>query len=245
MSENTKTLAFVTAMCVVVALALTGLRQATLPIAKANEALFNRQAMLSSLGDNLTVGGTPVADAQSMPKADVDAIFGNAKTLQQFALDMEGNVLEGVKAEDVDMEAEEKKDEADRRLPLFVYTNETGKKFYIIAVRGNGLWDKIWGNIALTEDLKTVAGVAFDHKGETPGLGAEIKDNKDWKNLFNGKSIFTADGSVALNVRKGGAQDKMYDVDGLSGATVTGNGVTEMLQRGIGYYEPYFKTLKK
>ena len=80
--------------------------------------------------------------------------------------------------------------------------------------------------------------------GETPGLGAEIKDNPTFANNFKGKKIYKDGEYVSINVRKGGARDKWHDVDGISGATVTADGVDEMLYRGIKYYEPYFEKAK-
>ncbi|MCP3894235.1 MAG: FMN-binding protein, partial [Bacteroides sp.] len=111
---------------------------------------------------------------------------------------------------------------------------------------GNGLWDDIWGNIALEDDLNTVTGAMFDHKGETPGLGAEIKDNPSFAKQFEGKKLYEDDGDyVSITVQKGKAKNLVHEVDGISGATVTCVGVTEMLVRGIRYYEPYFKQLKE
>ena len=116
-----------------------------------------------------------------------------------------------------------------------------GKSGYIFSVRGSGLGDAIWGNIALEEDMNTVAGVSFDHAGETPGLGAEIKDNNAWKAQFVGKKIYDGDKYVSVYVRKGGAIDLEHEVDGLSGATVTADGVTKMLYEGLKAYEPYME----
>ena len=157
---------------------------------------------------------------------------------------MSGEAVEGVLAEKIDMAKERKKPESERLLPLFIY-EQGGEKYYIVSVRGNGLWDEIWGNIALESDLSTITGAAFDHKGETPGLGAEIKDNPNFAKKFKGKKIYDEGEYVSVTVRKGGAKDPEHDVDGISGATVTADGVTEMLHRGIKYYEPYFKTLKQ
>jgi len=138
-----------------------------------------------------------------------------------------------------------KKDEADRVLPLFVYTKKDGSKYYILSAAGKGLWDVIWGCVALEDDLKTIAGVSFDHKAETPGLGAEIKDNKAWVAQFAGKKIYDESGTyTSVYVRKGGAKDMNYEVDGISGATITANGVSEMLNRGLKYYEPYLSGIK-
>jgi Na+-transporting NADH:ubiquinone oxidoreductase subunit C len=79
-------------------------------------------------------------------------------------------------------------------------------KNYILPVRGNGLWDEIWGFITLEADGNTIKGVAFDHKGETPGLGAEIKDNKNWKEQFVGTKLFEGDEFVGVDVVKGGVK---------------------------------------
>ena len=152
---------------------------------------------------------------------------------------------DGALAEDIDMAKEKKKPESDRLLPLYVFSPEgSGDKYYIVSVRGNGLWDEIWGNIALGSDLNTIVGATFDHKGETPGLGAEIKDNPNFSKNFKGKKIYKDGEYVSVIVRKGGARDQVYEVDGISGATVTADGVSEMLYRGIKYYEPYFAKLR-
>lgn len=119
-----------------------------------------------------------------------------------------------------------------------------------MSVRGSGLWDEIWGNIAIKDDFNSVVGVAFDHKAETPGLGAEIKDNPSFKAMFanqeNPLKLYNAEGEyTSVEVVKGGVKDKTYQVDAISGATVTSVGVGEMLYRGIKYYEPYFNKLRK
>jgi len=98
---------------------------------------------------------------------------------------------------------------------LFIY-NSNGEKVYIVSVRGNGLWNEIWGNVALQSDFNTVVGATFDHAGETPGLGAEIKDNPTFANNFKGKKIYDNGEYVSINVRKGGAKDHLHDVDGIS-----------------------------
>ncbi|HHS95124.1 MAG TPA: NADH:ubiquinone reductase (Na(+)-transporting) subunit C, partial [Phaeodactylibacter sp.] len=152
----------------------------------------------------------------------------------------------GGRPEDIDMAKEKKKAEAERIFPIYIYNNN-GKNYYIVALRGNGLWDEIWGYIALDSDLNTILGASFDHKGETPGLGAEIKDNPAFSKNFKGKKIYDERGEyVSVKVVKGGAKKgDLHGVDGISGATVTGDGVSEMLQKGMRYYEAYFKKLKK
>ena len=77
-------------------------------------------------------------------------------------------------------------------------------KFILVSVRGSGLWDEIWGSIALEDDFNTITGATFDHKGETPGLGAEIKDNPKFPSQFVGKKIYDENGEyVSVQVKKG------------------------------------------
>jgi Na+-transporting NADH:ubiquinone oxidoreductase subunit C len=239
--ESTKYIViFIAIMTGIVAVSLTGLRQSTKSIAEENEEVFNKRAILASVKNYLE---KPVADYSD---EEVLALFSN--DIEQYVLDMGGEVLEegdGV-ADEIDMAKEAKKPEEERFLPLYVYNNGE-EKLYILSVRGRGLWDAIWGTVALREDLVTVAGASFDHAGETPGLGAEIKDNAAFSAQFSGKRIYSAYNGeyTAVIVRKGGARNPEYEVDGISGATVTADGVTEMIQRGIKYYEPYLEQFRK
>ncbi len=240
MSSTNYILGFILAMTAIVAILLTGLREVTKAGAERNEDIFNKRAILMSVENYL--GEKSV---NQLSDQEVAELFQNQ--VQQVVLNMQGEEMEGVMAEDIDMAKERKKPEPDRRLPLYIFTDqETKEKFYILSVRGNGLWDEIWGNIALKSDLETVAGAAFDHKGETPGLGAEIKDNPSFRKQFEGKKITNSQGEyTSVIVRKNGAQNDRYEVDGISGATVTANGVTEMLKRGIQYYQPYLEKLEE
>lgn len=226
-------------MTAVVAVLLTGFRQATKAQADLNEDIFNKRAILTAvedyLGEGVTVG--------SLSDEDVLNIF--EEQVEQVVIDASGEELESMQADDVDLAKEKKKPETERKYPLYVY-NQDGSKYYILSVRGSGLWDAIWGNIALKSDLNTVVGAAFDHAGETPGLGAEIKDNPTFPAQFKGKEIYTDNGRyVSITVRKGGARDPEHEVDAISGATVTCDGVTDMLYDGIKNYEPYFNSIKQ
>lgn len=230
---------FVVTMTVVVALALTTVRQVTKPTADQNEAIFNKRAVLSAVNAYLGMGEGVTAD--DLTDEQVLEIFSNK--VKQTAINTQGQEVDGVMAEDIDMAKEKKKDESERTLPLFEYEND-GQTFYIVSVRGSGLWDEIWGNIAFASDLNTIAGASFDHKGETPGLGAEIKDNPTFSDNFKDKKIYREGSFVSVKVRKGGAQDEVYEVDGISGATVTADGVEKMLRQGIQLYLPYLEKLK-
>ncbi len=236
MSENSKVLAFVLGMCIIVAVLLAGLRGATLEMAQANEAVFNQRAILKALGKSLQPAESEMSDAQ------VQELFATKMT-ESKVIDYAGNVVEGRDVLKVKLEEEKKKPEDERVLPFFVFDND-GKKYYIISMYGNGLWDAIWGNMSLEGDLVTVAGASFDHKGETPGLGAEIKDNQVWVNQFIGTSVYKDNMYEGITVRKGGAKDKKYEVDGLSGATVTADGVDKMIEDYVGKYEPFLNKMK-
>ena len=229
---------FVLILSVVVALVLSGLLEVTKSQAALNEEIFNKRAILSAVEDYLPDNKT----VDDLSDDEVLGIFNDQ--MEQIVLRTNGETIDGIQADDIDMAKERKKPEADRQLPLFIYQSG-GQKFYIVAVRGNGLWDEIWGNIALKSDLNTIAGAAFDHKGETPGLGAEIKDNPSFPAQFEGKKLYNENGEyLSVDVVKGGVKNPDHQVDAISGATVTGDGVAEMLYRGIKYYEPYLTKLK-
>ncbi len=150
---------------------------------------------------------------------------------------------------DVKKELDNAKNGKIQKLPLFI-AEKDGKPLYILPVRGNGLWDAIWGYIALNEDLKSVNGVYFDHKGETPGLGANITETF-FTNDFKGENLYDATGNFkGIEISKSNGDPNNEDkadnqVDAISGATITGNGVGAMINSGIRSYLPYFSTLKK
>ena len=228
---------FILIICGVVALSLAGLQQITEPRSASFEEIFNKKSVLQAVEDHLPEGKS-LAD---LSNDEVLKIFD--EQIQQVVVNTAGDEISDVVAQKIDMKQERKKPENEQNLPLFIYQNGNDK-FFIAKIRGKGLWDDIWGNVALQSDLNTIAGVVFDHQAETPGLGAEIKDNPDFRAQFKGKKLYNSSGQyVSINVRKGGAKDPNHEVDGISGATITSDGVTEMMVRGLKYYEPYFKKL--
>lgn len=120
----------------------------------------------------------------------------------------------------------------------------------VLPIRGYGLWSTLFGFIALDEDLNTVAGLTYYDHGETPGLGGEV-DNPKWKAKWEGKKVYNQQGEVALSVVKGtvdeGTPNAEYKVDGLSGATLTSNGVDNMIEFWLGEqgYGPFLDNLKR
>ena len=122
-------------------------------------------------------------------------------------------------------------------LPLYVCEVE-GETKYVIPLFGAGLWNVIWGYVALNDDKSTIYGVYFSHAGETPGLGADIATPK-FQNQFPGK-IAVKDGKPVISVVKfGKVQDATCEVDGISGGTITSVGVDNMLHDGLGLYKGF------
>lgn len=136
-------------------------------------------------------------------------------------------------------------------MPVFVASIPTGegdgsvKTEYVVPMTGKGLWGPVWGYVALNADCNTVEGAVFDHKGETPGLGAEIT-TAAFREQFVGKQLFK-DGtfeSIALLKGKGSSAGNPYAVDAISGGTLTSNGVQAMLKRCLGDYVPFFEKVR-
>ena len=142
----------------------------------------------------------------------------------------------------VDLAKEIKKDDAERAFPLYECKMDDGSVKYVIPVRGKGLWGPIWGYVSLNDDKNTVFGATFGHKGETPGLGAEI-DKVFFQKPFSGKKIFDASSKfVSVDVVKvGQSAGNEHAVDGISGGTITSKGVSEMLKDCLSGYEKFLK----
>lgn len=119
----------------------------------------------------------------------------------------------------------------------------------VLPIKGYGLWSTLYGFLALEADANTVAGLGFYQHAETPGLGGEV-DNPNWKAQWQGKEVFDDDGDVAIRLLKGtvdnSAADAKHHVDGLSGATLTGRGVTNLVHFWLGEngYKPFLANLK-
>ncbi len=162
-------------------------------------------------------------------------------------INAEGEEVEGTEAFDVDMKKEVAKPYDERKLPMYIAQLDNGEKKIIIPTRGKGLWGPVWGYISLNGDYQTIYGAVFDHKTETPGLGAEIA-NQEFQEQFQGKTLFNNEGEfVSINVYKGGqgaaenAGDLKHGVDGISGGTITSKGVEKMIEDCIRPYLTYFK----
>lgn len=232
---NWYTLLFAFGMSAIVALGLTSMREAWKDRQKANELLFNKTQILNSV-------------MEVTPDTDVEAVFD--EKVKGFLVGNDGQMGDAntVKALEVSSPLELKKvQEAGEELPVYTFENDKGETRYIIPTFGAGLWGWISSFVALESDRNTIAGISFDHETETPGLGAKIKDDPGFYIDFKGEKIINADGAVVgVLVRKGNNDplnsDKSdHTIDAISGATITGDGVEEMLQSDLARYESFLK----
>ena len=126
-------------------------------------------------------------------------------------------------------------------LPVYVF-NKDGKSVTVVPVYGAGLWGPIWGYIALDEDLQTIVGAYFDHDGETPGLGAKIKDDPSFRAEFIGKKVNVASDPVFSVVKVGTSADENSSVDAITGATITSKGLGEAIAFWLKAYAPFLSS---
>lgn len=167
-----------------------------------------------------------------------------AKKVRGFVIDYDGNLKDGLQPQQVVIAAEYKKAPKDRLLPVYEFRNDSNQvEFAVMPVYGYGLWNNIWGFVAVQSDFNTVQGVKFQHAGETPGLGARIVTD-EIADRFKGKKIFDNGTLVSVAMQKGEGNDysdNPHKVDGMSGATLTGKGVNNMLKDYMACYEKYLK----
>nr|WP_262916535.1 NADH:ubiquinone reductase (Na(+)-transporting) subunit C [Belliella aquatica] len=227
-------------------LLLSGTSQVLGPIQKKAEDLDNKKQILGAV--------MAPEELKALKPEEVLAYYESR--IASKVVDIEGKEVEQdtegnpIVAETVNVGKNYKKAPADRLYPVFIYHeegNEDAAISYILPVYGAGLWDEIWGYVALQTDLNTIEGVTFSHKGETPGLGARITEN-GVQARYQGKKIFDDNGELqAVIMQKGEGKDydgEEHKVDGLSGATITANGVNDMLKNYIGHYKPYLEKRK-
>ncbi|MCM1301876.1 MAG: FMN-binding protein [Bacteroides cellulosilyticus] len=212
-NSNLYIVVYSTVMVVVVAALLAVASLSLQARQNANELGEKKQSILASLG-------AADRDYDDFIEAHVlDAEGNRTDDGDVFALlnDLQGSFDEG-------------------RFPIF----EAADGRVVVPVTGSGLWGPIWGYVALENDMNTVAGIIMAHKGETPGLGAEIATEK-YQSKFAGKTLFEGDEFKSVSLRKGGAQDPAHEVDAITGGTKTSDGVTAMLRTSLGHYLPLLR----
>ena len=210
-----------------------GLKEKTL----FNKELDKKKNLLQTIGVD-----TKVMKAEEIIKSFKDNI-------SEITLDTDGNIYSDINHNQFQVIEDNSTGE------LKYYVNEieylpafssTTMNAFILPISGKGLWSSLYGYFAIdNKNYSTVKGITFYQHGETPGLGAEI--TKDWfKSSFIGKEIYSDNNIKSILVSKAGQadSDNLYEVNGISGATITGRGVEELLKRDLLRYENYFRNNK-
>lgn len=210
---------------------------------RENERLEKQQNILYAMGINQNEGEGSVSFIPTNQVADEFSKYIKEQLViegDKITKDDQAYLI------DLKKQATAAKNGQTRKLPLFI-GDKDGKTFYIIPMRGKGLWDAIWGFVALDEEM-VVQGVYFDHAAETPGLGANIKQ-RYFMDDFAGESILDGTKYSGITVAKGNNDplNEIKDdneVDALAGATITGNGVSAMISESVNLYKDYLETIR-
>jgi Na+-transporting NADH:ubiquinone oxidoreductase subunit C len=233
--SNAYTFIFATLMVLVVASALAFTASSLKDLQASNVRKEKMQNILATIG-------------VETDREQAETLY-NQYITGELSLTSDGGYDEKVSAFEINLNNELKKPVNEQRFPLYE-ASVNGEKYYIVPLRGAGLWNAIWGYIALEEDKNTIKGAVFDHIGETAGLGAEI--TQEWfQNRFLGEKVFDENGNlVGINVSKTNNDPKDLDkddheVDAISGATITGDGVTNMILERLNHYLPYLKAAEQ
>lgn len=224
-NSNTYTIIYASVMVIIVAFLLAFISDVLKDQQTTNVELDKKKQILTSL--NVDIKGQ-----------DAAALY-DKHIKEELIINYNGDVIAEEGAFYLDVKAETEKALNERQLAVFV-CDINGEVKYVLPVRGAGLWGPIWGYIALNSDKDTIYGTYFSHQGETPGLGAEIAKPK-FQEAFKNKKIKNAAGEfVSIAIVKPGKIDETKDyVDGISGGTITSQGVDAMLKDGLGQYVNY------
>ena len=241
--KNTYTLLFAIGLVVIVGTLLAAIDASLKDKIRVNKTLEKQQNILYAIGINENEGNSVSFIAAE--KAEEE--FNKYITKQVY---IEGNdVVEDDKAYLIVVKKEKalaKDPNHKRKLPLFI-AEKDGRNLYVAPIRGKGLWDAIWAYVSIDEDM-IIRGIYFDHKAETPGLGANIKQ-RFFMDDFIGESLLDNEGNFkGVTVSKTNLDPKNEDkydneVDAIAGSTITGDGVTAMIRSDLSLYQPYFNSL--
>lgn len=241
--SNTYIVTYATILVVVVAAVLSFAAIELQPMQQANVKTEKMGAILSTIGE-----GTDAATAPDKNKY-IEKEFGKFIT-KTFFVDSSGTATEApVEQVIASLNNLPAVFAARSAMPVFVATVPDGsgsKTEYVVPMTGKGLWGPVWGYIALNDDCNTVVGAVFDHKSETPGLGAEIS-TQPFEDQFIDKQIFDKEGQfVSINLLKGtgSSMGNPYAVDAISGGTLTSDGVKAMIKNCLGDYVPFFEKVQ-
>jgi Na+-transporting NADH:ubiquinone oxidoreductase subunit C len=212
-------------MVIVVATLLSLAATLLQPRQEKNLEIEKKKSMLESINISATAKNT-------------EALY-DKYIKESFVINSKGEPVPGVDAFSVVLKIEQKKSLDKQFIPVFNASPDDGEKVIILPVEGKGLWGPIFGYVSLKADMNTIYGVTFDHKGETPGLGAEI-NTTIFESQFRGKKIFDNDTFVSIGVIKGGTKpENLHGVDAISGGTITSKGLEKMLFDCISKYNDF------
>ena len=241
--KNTYTLLFAVGLVIIVGTLLAAIDSSLKDKIRINKILEKQQNILYAIGINENEGNSVKFIAAD--KAEQE--FNKYVTKQIYIQGDE--VIEDDKAYLIDVKKQKAlaKDRTyKRKLPLFI-AEKDGRNLYVAPIRGKGLWDAIWAYVSVDENM-VIRGIYFDHKAETPGLGANIKQ-RFFMDDFIGESLLDSQGSFkGVTVSKTNLDPKNEDkydneVDAIAGSTITGDGVTAMIRSDLSLYQPYFNSL--
>lgn len=241
--KNTYTLLFAVGLVVIVGTLLAAIDSSLKDKIRINKILEKQQNILYAIGINENEGNS--VNFIAADKAEQE--FNKYITKQIY---IQGDkVIEDDKAYLIDVKKQKalaKDPSHKRKLPLFI-ANKDGRNLYVAPIRGKGLWDAIWAYVSVDENM-IIRGIYFDHKAETPGLGANIKQ-RFFMDDFIGESLLDTQGNFkGVTVSKTNLDPKNEDkydneVDAIAGSTITGDGVTAMIRSDLSLYQPYFNSL--
>ena len=241
--KNTYTLLFAVGLVVIVGTLLAAIDSSLKDKIRINKILEKQQNILYAIGINENEGNS--VNFIAADKAEQE--FNKYITKQIY---IQGDqIIEDDKAYLIDVKKQKalaKDPSHKRKLPLFI-ANKDGRNLYVAPIRGKGLWDAIWAYVSVDENM-IIRGIYFDHKAETPGLGANIKQ-RFFMDDFIGESLLDIQGNFkGVTVSKTNLDPKNEDkydneVDAIAGSTITGDGVTAMIRSDLSLYQPYFNSL--
>lgn len=235
-NKNSYTIIYASVLVIIVAFLLAFVSSALKPTQDQNVAIDKKKQILAALNIR-NLEGIEAIEAKY-----------NEIVVADMVVKSDGTVVKEGKQKDKDGFGVENKNVTTDYLPVYLCKVGDATK-YVVPMTGRGLWGGLWGYMAINDDLQTIFGAYFSHEGETAGLGALIAEEK-FQDQFQNKKIFAAGDSdnVALTVVKHGKVEpgkEAYQVDGVTGSTLTSQGVANMVHQGLQQYVGYFKSLKK
>ena len=242
--DDLKTIGFAAIICIVCSLVLSATASQLKARQEINVEIDRKINVLKAFGVTVTN-----EQGNKLSNQEIEGYF--AKNISEIIIDKEtGEIIPNLTSQSLPKEELKAKTIDEKtKLPLYQWTENNQVVKYAFPISGMGLWSILYGYLAIDKDLSTIVGITFYKHGETPGLGGEC--SADWfQNQFKGKKIYRDGSLLTFEVVKGNVEGKYpqgsdHAVDGMSGATMTGNGINRFMNRDIMHYERYFSKLRK